>query len=137
MRHGEREHNLGRFRLAVTSARPPVPLPKGYGPTTAVVRGNAPPTPSGGLLVVTAEMKRGGSPAPVQNVGSHFSVRGSLGGRAAAWTPVLGKATYPAPWQAWRIALPPASAASPFDLTIMTTLPASPDWTYKAYMVPK
>jgi hypothetical protein len=137
MRHGEREHNLGRLRLSATSAKPPIPLPKGYGPKAIVVQGEAPATRGGGILVVTAEMRRGGTPAPVHNVGSHFSARGSLGGQSAAWTPVLGKLTYPSPWQAWRIALPPASGAKRFELDIATTLPANFDWTYKAYFVPK
>lgn len=137
LRHGEREHNLGRIRLAVTTARPPIPLPKGYGPTSVLVRGQAPTTAAGGLLVVTAEMRRNGEPAPVHNVGSHFSARGSLAGKGTAWTPVLGKATYPAPWQAWRVAVPPASRAEPFELAISTTLPQNLQWSYRAYFLPK
>jgi hypothetical protein len=82
-------------------------------------------------------MRRGGAPAPLGNVGSHFSVRGTLGGQAADWTPVLGKATYPAPWQAWRLALPPASDGKPFELSIITTMPANLDWVYQAHFVPK
>jgi len=137
MLHGEREHNLGRWRLAVTSAKPPLQLPKGYGPKTTLVRGEAPATTAGGLLVVAAEMRRGGTPAPIHNVGSHFTARGTLGGQDTAWTPVLGKATYPAPWQAWRVALPPGSGAQPFQLHIATTLPGNLDWKYKAWFIPK
>jgi hypothetical protein len=137
MRHGEREHNLGCWRLAVTSARPTLRLPKGYGPKATIVRGQAPATTAGGLLVVTAEMRRAGAPLPVPNVGNYFSAKGILGGQNAAWTPVLGKATYPAPWQAWRIALPPASGAKPFELDITTTLPGNIDWKYSAYFVPE
>jgi hypothetical protein len=137
IRHGEREHNLGRWRLAVTSAKPTLQLPKGYGPKATIVRGEAPATAAGGLLVLTAEMRRGGAPMPIHNVGSHFSAQGTLGRQNAAWTPVLGKATYPAPWQAWRIALPAGSGTKPFDLNITTTVAGNVDWKYKAYFVPK
>jgi hypothetical protein len=80
---------------------------------------------------------RGGTPAAVGNVGSHFSAHGTLGGQVAEWTPVVGKATYPAPWQAWRIALPPASHGRPFELSITTTLPSNLGWTYQAHFVAK
>jgi hypothetical protein len=137
LRHGEREHNLGRFRLAVTAAKPPFKLPPGYGPRRAIVRGQAPPTSGGGLLVVTLDMRRGGAPSPLPNVGSYFVADGSLGGQPARWTPVLGRATYPAPWQAWRVEVPPAGQSRPFALSISTTLPANPEWQYRAYFVPK
>lgn len=137
LRHGEREHNLGCWRLAVTSAKPLFPLPKGYGPKTTIVRGQAPASAAGGLLVVTAEMRRAGSPMAVSNVGSHFSAEGTLGGRNVTWTPVLGKATYPAPWQAWRVVLPPGSETRPFVLRVTTTLAGNVDWKHSAQFVPR
>jgi len=87
--------------------------------------------------VVTLDMRRGGTPAPLSNVGSHFVAEGNLGAQPARWTPVLGRATYPAPWQAWRIEVPPASQAQPFALSIGTALPANPEWRYRAYFVPR
>jgi hypothetical protein len=112
-------------------------VPKGYGPRTIVLKGLAPSTVSGGQLVLTAEMARGGVPAPIPNVGSHFTATGRLSGGAAPWMPVLGRQTYPASWQAWRLAVEPATAARPFELSIGTTLAPSLDWRYRGYFVPK
>ncbi|OHB85934.1 MAG: hypothetical protein A2V98_03705 [Planctomycetes bacterium RBG_16_64_12] len=112
------EHNLGRLRLSVTTAKPPFPLPKTYGPRQLVVSGEAPASTGGGILVVTVEMKAGSGPVWLGNVGTHFSSEGKLAGEVAPFQPVLGGATYPSPWQAWRIAVEPAATPQPFELSI-------------------
>jgi hypothetical protein len=118
-----KDHNLGRFRLAVTTVEPPFSIPQGYGPKPLVVKGQAPATAAGGMLVVSVQMSRDGKPMAVRDVGRHVHATGTLGGQPAAWQPVLGEATYPAPWQAWRIAVEPSTEPRPFRLEI--TAPSS------------
>jgi hypothetical protein len=132
-----REHSLGRFRLAVTTARPPLPAPKGYGPWQLVVRGQSPATAAGGLLVVTAEMKQAGAPLWLPNVGSHFQHDGKWAGRVAPWKAVLGKATYPAPWQAWRLPVEPGSAAQSFELSVSSRVSPGVQMRWSGRFVPK
>ena len=114
---GDRQHSLGRFRLSVTRATP-VPTPRRHEPPRLVVRGRLPAAPQGGLAVVTVEMSRNGEPTELRDVGQHFSAAGSLDGRSAAWQPVLGKATYPSCWQAWRLRIEPSTQSREITLTI-------------------
>jgi hypothetical protein len=137
LQHGPREHNIGRLRLSVTTARPPIPLPKGYGSKTFLVKGQAPPSRTGGLLVVTAEMRRDSKPAAVHNVGACFTAQGKLGGQPVPWTPVLGKATYPSSWQGWRVATEASAESQKFELSVTTTLSGNLAWTYRAHFLPR
>jgi hypothetical protein len=72
----------------------------------------------------------------LRNVGALFSGEGELGSVVAPFQPVLGKATYPAPWQAWRIGTEPSAAPQPFELTIHTTVAADVALPCSAYFVP-
>jgi len=73
-------------------------------------------------LVICTEISKSGSPMAVRNVGTKFSAQAKLANRSTLCQPVLAKATYPAPWQAWRIAIPPSSKPKPIELAITTTL---------------
>ena len=50
---GERQHCIGRLRLSITDAAPPVPLPPQYPVQagSALIKGTIPPT-GGGILVL-------------------------------------------------------------------------------------
>ena len=122
LRQGDRGHSLGRLRFSVTTAAPPIPFPKRYGPRRLIVRGQAPSSSEGGTLVICTEISKSGSPMAVRNVGTKFSAQAKLANRSTLCQPVLAKATYPAPWQAWRIAIPPSSKPKPIELAITTTL---------------
>jgi hypothetical protein len=132
---GEREHSLGRFRLAATAARP-VPAPRRR-VRQLVVRGDAPPSPEGGLLVVTVEMSQNGRPTEIRNVGRYVSAEGRVGGKPIAWQPVLGKATYPSCWQAWRLPLEPSSRPLDFELLITPRVGAGVDLRCAAHFMPR
>jgi len=135
MRQGERRHSVGRFRLSVTSAQPPLPAPARRGPLSFTITGQAPA--SDGLLVVTVEMKQGSAPLSLPNVGSYFDAEAKLGAESVACTPVLGKATYPAPWQAWRIAVPASEEApTPFTLQVRTSACGAGSLTWRGHFVP-
>ncbi len=102
-----------------------------------VVKGEAPRSTTGGTLVVTVEMNRGSGPWATRNVGEHLLAQGKLVGRSGAFQPVLGKRTYPAPWQAWRIAVEPSAEPQPFELSITTTLSAKVRLTCAGYFIPQ
>ena len=94
-------HGVGRFRLSVTSAKPPVPIPAEYrgagaGPGRNVA-GQIPPAAKGGTLVVVS---------PGATLGA---LTATLGGEPAVCTPVWGASHVRASWQAWRIAVGPSS----------------------------
>jgi len=133
---GGRQHTIGRFRLSATTAKPPIPAPKGYGPRRIIVEGLAPATAGGGLLVVAARIGSPPGSTQLHNIGTHFSAEGRLGGAAAAWKPVLGMETYPSSWQAWRIEIGPGSAPQPFDLSIETKAPLDLGSAFEAHFVP-
>ena len=132
-----KDHNLGRFRLAFTTAEPPFAIPQGYGPKPLVVKGLAPATAAGGMLVVSVQMSRDGKPMAVRDVGRHLRCTGTLGGRPAAWQPVLGEATYPAPWQAWRIAVEPSVDPRPFRLEITAESSSHAESTCRGFFIAK
>ena len=101
-----------------------------------VVRGEVPASKSGGTLVVSVEMKRRSEPVWLRNVGSHFSGEGELAGLSAPFEPVLGKATYPAPWQAWRLAVAPSASPQAFELTISAMVSPDVELSCEAHFVP-
>jgi hypothetical protein len=132
---GPREHSLGRFRLAVTTATP-VPPPQHREAPCFRVRGQAPAVTAAGLLVVTVEMStREGTQHEIRNVGDALDAAGTLNAQPAGWQPVLGRKTYPASWQAWRLPLPPAPAPQPFELTVTPKLAADTVLTWRAHFV--
>ena len=137
LKQGERGHNIGRLRLSATTAKPPIPLPKGYGPRRLILRGQAPASSKGGMLVVTVQLSQGTSAFEVRNVGTSFSVQGKPTGEPIRWEPVLGKRTYPASWQAWRIPIEPSTAPRPFELTITTTLTGNVNFACKGHFIPE
>ena len=131
---GDREHSLGRFRLSVSTATP-VPAPQRRG-RRLVVQGDVPPSPDGGLLVVTVEMSRDGQPIELHNIGRHFSAAGQLDGKPIVWQPVLGTATYPSCWQAWRLPLSSGTKPVVFKLEIAPSVGTSVDLRCEAHFLP-
>jgi hypothetical protein len=96
-------HNLGRLRLSASTAKPPLPSPEPSGPRSLVVKGQVPASAGGGLLVISVEMKRGSQPMRVGGPGKYLTAQVTLAGQPIACKPVVGTATYPSCWQAWRI----------------------------------
>jgi hypothetical protein len=133
---GDRQHTLGRLRLSVTTAKPPLPAPKGYGPQPVLVEGRAPATASGGLLVIATRIGRPPGSTQLRNIGSLFSVEGTIEGRSVEWKPVLGTATYPSSWQAWRVEIGPGADSRPFGLSIQTRAPLDLESAFEAHFVP-
>ena len=87
------------------------------------------------MLVVSLKVSREGRPLAVRDVGRHFRAEGELAGRTITWHPVLGEATYPAPWQAWRVAVEPSSESRLFRLEITTAHASSPELTWRGNFI--
>ncbi len=136
LQHGEREHNLGRFRLSVTSAPPPFAAPVERSRAKLLVRGSAPACGVPATLVVALRMRRGSEDWWAGDVGTVFAAEGRVDGKAAALTPVIGQAGYPAPWQAWRVELSAAQRARGFELLVTPRVPAAVQLTVEAHLLP-
>jgi hypothetical protein len=135
-RGGSPDHTLGRLRLSVTMAAPPIPPPVARGVQHFIVRGQTPATAHGGTLVVAAELRKDAEPAFFGDIGTHFTCEAKLATQTAACTPVLGKATYPSCWQAWRITLPPATAPVAVELAVDVVLPPNVRCAFQGHFCP-
>ena len=65
---GERGHNIGRLKISVTAAKPPIPLPNPSGRRQLIVEGEVPASAKGGMLAVSMKMTRGSQAAMTRNV---------------------------------------------------------------------
>jgi hypothetical protein len=101
------------------------------------IKGEVPACQHGGTLVITAEMSKGKVAVMTKDVGAHFSASGTLGGAPRECHPVLGKATYPASWQAWRIAVEASSAPRPFEFSIVNSTELEVQVTCHGHFVPR
>jgi hypothetical protein len=86
------------------------------------VRGEVPPCQRGSTLVISTEMLKGSIAVMTRDVGKHFAASGTLGGRPAECHAVLGIATPPASWQAWRIAVEASAAPQTFQFSITNSI---------------
>jgi hypothetical protein len=132
---GDRQHSLGRFRISATEASP-VPAPQRR-TERLVVRGKAPASPDGGLIVVTVEMTKDDKPIETRNVGSLFSTESAFDGRPVTWQPVLGQRTYPSCWQAWRLPIEASNDSRDFELTILPKVGSNVFLRCRAHFIPK
>jgi hypothetical protein len=130
-------HNLGRLRLSATTARPPLPSPKPSGPRSLVVKGQVPASASGGMLVISVQMTRGAQPMRVGGPGKYLTAQGTLAGQEIVCNPVLGTATYPSCWQAWRIAVEPSRQPQAFALVIAATFGPDVQLAWKGHFIPR
>lgn len=129
-------HNLGRLRLSATTAKPPFPVAKPV-PRWTAIKGLVPASSIGGMLVISVAMKAGGQPMRDGSLGKHLTAEGTLAGQTVLWEPVLGTATYPSCWQAWRTAVAPSAQARPFELTIANTFGPDVQLAPKGHFLPK
>jgi hypothetical protein len=131
----ERGHNLGRFRLSVTSSQPPIPVAsceKRFQQSAEV-----PPTKLGGVLAISVEMKQGAHPLYIHQRDGHLKFTGSLDGKPAVFQPVVGNGWYPAAWQTWRLVVSPSEKPQPFAFQLSSDLPADVEYRVSAHFVPQ
>jgi hypothetical protein len=132
---GPAEHTLGRFRLSVTTAKPPFQPSMPMGLRRWDIQCQAPVTKLGGLLLVTAELTKAGKSLASGGSGLRIS-EVKLARRPVECQPVLGSLTFPTCWQAWRIALEPSAAPQPVELTVIGWLSADVECAFQGHFVP-
>jgi hypothetical protein len=135
LEHFDRGHNLGRFRLSVTSAPTPIHVPSLA--TRFVRQGELPPTKSGGVLAVSVELKQGAHPLYIHHRSGDLRFAASLDEKAVSFQPVVGNGWYPAPWQTWRLEVKPSEKPRPFEFQLESGLPADVEHKFSAHFVPQ
>jgi hypothetical protein len=135
LEHFDRGHNIGRFRLSVTSAPTPIHVPSLA--TRFVRQGELPTTKSGGVLAVSVELKQGAHPLYIHHRAGDLRFAGSLDGKPAAFRPVVGNGWYPAPWQIWRLEVQPSEKPRPFEFQLESGLPANAEYRFSSHFVPQ
>jgi hypothetical protein len=113
-----------------------LPSPAPSGPRSLVVKGRVPASANGGLLVISVQMTRGSQPMRTGGPGKYLTAEGTLAGQAAVWKPVVGTATYPSCWQAWRLPVAPSAQSLPFELTIKANFAPDVQLSPSGYFVP-
>ena len=116
---------------------PPWPVPKSSGQRSLVVQGQVPASSTGGMLVISVQMKRGTQPMRVDGPGKYLTAQATLAGETVVCQPVLGTATYPSCWQAWRIAVESSARARPFELMITAAFGPDVQFAAQGHFLPK
>ncbi len=131
----DRQHSLGRFRLSVTSAPPPIDVP-----TSAIrftVRGSLPATRSGGVLAISDRFFAESNPHWSLNCKSGFTLVASLDGQPMEMVATIDNGMYAAPWQTWSVSVPPADTVRSFEVTVDSKLPATVEHRITAHFLPR
>lgn len=131
----DRGHSLGRFRLSATAS--PLPIHVASYANRFMRLGEVPPTKQGGILTVSVELKQGKYPLYIHQRDGQLKFAGSLGGKTAAFQPVVGNGWYPAPWQTWRFSVKPSEKPQPFEFQIDSDLPKDVEYRFSAHFVPQ
>jgi hypothetical protein len=134
---GPADHTIGRFRLFVTTSKPPLPPPAPKDALRLAIHTQSPATTQGGTLVITAVLKKGADTVSFGDIGSHFSADAKLAGQSVACQPVLGKATYPSCWQAWRINIAPTASPKPAELSVSVAVPGGATPVFQGHFIPQ
>jgi hypothetical protein len=135
-REGSADHTLGRFRLSVTTAKPPLPRLIAKDAQRFTIQAEAPASDRGGILVIAAELKKGDELVSFRDIGTYFSGEAKLAGQPVLCQPVMGKGTYPSSWQAWRIVLAPSAKPQPVELSVSAALPVGIKCVFQGHFVP-
>ena len=131
----DRGHNLGRFRLSVTSSPPPIQA--AWYEREFHYSGEIPPTKTRGILAVSVELKQGPHPLYLHQREGHLKFAGLLNEHAVTFEPVVGNGWYPAPWQAWRLTVAFSDKPRRFEFQIGSDLATDVEYHISAHFVPR
>lgn len=130
--------------VTIDTAAEPLPVPREQdrdahdlpGKQVMRVSGSLPASTRSGTLAVTAELRRNGNAVVTEDIGKFFAVSATIAGVETDATPVLRNRTYPAPWQAWRIAVEPGRTARPWEVAITIMAPDDANLECRATFIP-
>jgi hypothetical protein len=94
-------------------------------------------SPSGGLLVLTVEMRKGGLAVNMGNNGNNFTASATVAGKAVSCATIVPGNCFPCPWQGWRVPVGPCDGPRAVEALITTTIPADVTIACRGYFVPK
>ncbi len=132
--HTDRQHSIGRLRLAVTAMEAPIPMPQSE--IRVTVRGTVPPTKTGGVLALSDAFFLQSNPYWTLFCKDGFSITAAVGGRAVPLESVINNGMYSAPWQTWWLPLAPADTPTSFELQISSSLPSEVEHRFSAHFIP-
>jgi hypothetical protein len=92
---------------------------------------------SGGLLVLTVEMRKGGMAFNMGGNGNNFKASTTIAGKAVSCVTIVPGNCFPCPWQGWRIAVEPSDKPRLVEATITATIPSDITLTCRGYFVPE
>ena len=99
------------------------------------IRGEIPPSQTGGWFAITTEFRRDGQPfLSLKN--KPVALSAALLGQPLAFQPVLDNAFYAAPWQTYRLRVDASGQARPFTLTLALGLPRNVEVVFAGHFVP-
>jgi hypothetical protein len=104
---------------------------------TLQVKCELPPSPSGGLLVIAVEMRKGGLVVNMGGNGNHFTASATLADTAVSCETIVSGRSFPCPWQGWRIPVGPSDGPRSVETLVTTTIPADVTITCQGYFLPK
>ncbi len=130
------DHTLGKLRLSVTTDPAPLAAPASRAPRPLIARLLVPPSKGDATAVISAEMSREGQPVSLGDIGTYFSAEATVAGAKATCVPVLGKATYPSSWQAWRTPVSAAASSRPLELSVTTSFGPEIHLAWRAHFLP-
>ena len=112
-------------------------VPPAEGSRRFVIQAQSPAAERGGTLVIVTKLSKGATAFSLPDIGTHFSVEAKLGDQRLPYQPVLGKAAFPCPWQAWRIAVPPSSEPQPLEMQIDASISNDVEPKWSGYFLPR
>jgi hypothetical protein len=135
-REGSADHTIGRFRLSVTTAKPPLPRPVAKDAERFTIKAQVPASRRGGVIVIAAALKKGSEAVAFRDIGTYFAAEAKLTGQPSPCEPVIGKLTYPSSWQAWRIAVGPSARAEDVELAVSASAPGGVTYAFQGHFIP-
>jgi hypothetical protein len=101
------------------------------------VRCEVPPSKTGGLLVITLQMKRGEQDAPLANSGLYFAAAAEVLGAEVPCETIVPRGSFAAPWQGWRMAVGPSDGARSVQVLVTALIPADVALTWQGFFLPR
>jgi hypothetical protein len=96
-----------------------------------------PASGTGGILVLAVEMKKAGLAVNMGGNGGRFSVSVKVSGMSARCETIVPANSFPCPWQGWRVPVGHAAEARDVYATVIASIPADLELTWRAYYVPR